>query len=142
MNIPRVYADFNSIEYQDAAHTSATVGLTGYGTIASLSKLKLQLTEGQQLLLYEPNDIEVEGVAFFDRKRIDPAGRPGEWMARLDPRNIRDAMPTTESPHEHPCFGCGYDLLPHLKAVGQRYIEICPNCGTSVMAPLEPPKAA
>lgn len=142
MTIPRVYADFNSIEYEDIAHTSATVGLTGYGTIANLSKLKLRLTEGQQLLLYEPNDIEVEGVAFFDHTRIDPAGRSGEWMARFDPRNIRDAIPTTESPREHPCFGCGYDLLPHLKVVGQRYIEVCPNCATSVMAPLEPPKTA
>jgi len=142
MTIPRVYADFNSIEYHNAERTSATVGLTGYGTIADLSKLKLRLTEGQQLLLYEPNDIEVEGVAFFDRTRIDPAGRTGEWMARFDPRNIRDAVPSTETPHQHPCFGCGCDLLPHLKAVGQLYIEVCPNCGTSVMAPLEPPKVA
>lgn len=142
MSAPRIYADFNSIEYLNADHSSATVGLTGYGTLASLSKLKLRLTEGMALLLYEPNDIEVQGSAHFDRERKDPAGRSGEWIAFIDPREIKDCAQGEPAHFEHDCFGCGRNLLPHLKAVGQRYSEFCPHCGTSVMAPLASPEDA
>jgi hypothetical protein len=141
MPTPRVYADFNSIEYSSIDRSVASIDLTGYGTLASLSNQKLRLFEGMKVLLYEPNDIEVEGVAYFDRAQTDPAGRTGKWFARIH-SNIRDsAHPATEH-HDHLCFGCGRSLLPHLKAVGQQYAEFCPHCGTSVMAPLAPPENA
>lgn len=141
MNPPRVYADFNSLEHHDS-QSVASVGLTGYGTLASLSKLKLQLHEGMALLLYEPNDIEVEAVAYFDSTREDPAGRAGEWMARVDPNQFRDCTETEGKAQEHLCFSCGRNIYSHLRQVGQQYKELCPSCGTSVMAPLAPPHDA
>jgi hypothetical protein len=142
MVAPRIYADFNSIEYLNADKSSATVGLTGYGTLASLSNQKIRLKEGMAVVLYEPNDIEAEGSAHFDRQRIDPAGTGGEWIALIDARNIRACTKAEPEFHRHACFCCGKDLLPHLKAVGQSYTERCPSCGTSVMAPLAPPENA
>ena len=142
MSTPRVYADFNGIEYSSSDPSVASIGLTGYGTLASLSNQKLRLAEGMALLLYEPNDNEVEGIAYFDTSRTDPSGRKGVWLARIAHRNIRDCTQPGPENHEHFCFGCGQSLLPHLKAVGQHYIESCPHCGTSVMAPLASPENA
>ena len=142
MNPPRVYADFNSLEYHDTQRSAASVGLTGYGTLASLSRQHLQLQEGMALLLYEPNDIEVEGVAYFDSAREDPAGRAGEWMARVDPSRFRDCTEPEARAQEHLCFSCGRNIYFHLSQVGQQYKELCPSCGTSVMAPLAPPHNA
>mgnify|MGYP001371606339 CR=1 FL=1 len=139
---PRIYADFNSIEYLNPDRSLATIGLTGYGTLASLSNQKIRLTEGMLLLLFEPNDIEVEGIAFFDSTKFDPAGRAGEWFARIDARKVRNSSTPEVQCYEHHCFGCGANLASFLKSVGQRYQEFCPHCGTSIMAPLAPPENA
>jgi predicted RNA-binding Zn-ribbon protein involved in translation (DUF1610 family) len=142
MSLPHIYADFNGIEYLTDDQSLATIRLAGYGTLASLSNQKIRLIEGMSLILYEPNDIEVEGVAHFDRTLSDPAGRVGEWVVNIDARKIRDCVLNESMPQEHLCFGCGKNLKAHLKIFGQQYTEFCPNCGTSIMAPMAPPENA
>jgi hypothetical protein len=139
---PRIYADFNAIEYAQDDPGSAVVAITGYGTLASLARQKLQLAEGMELVIYEPGDIECQGVAHFDTARTDPVGRQREWVVRIDPRKVHNCTELEAPSGSHPCFGCGIDLRPHLRAVGQSYTETCPSCGTSVMAPLAPAKSA
>jgi hypothetical protein len=108
ISLPRVYADFNAIEYVSTGQASAETPLTGYGTLASLARQRLQLAEGMWLLLYEPNDIECEADVHFDSSRTDPAGRKGQWVARInDHRQIRSSSASEESPLEHPCIVCG-----------------------------------
>ena len=68
---PRIYADFNAIEYLDDEPSMAQMDLTGYGTLGSLARQGLRLTEGMALLLYEPNDIECEALAHFQSSRRD-----------------------------------------------------------------------
>jgi hypothetical protein len=141
MPLPYVYADFNAInamEYQGKGRL-AEMPLTGYGTLQSLANQKLRLAEDMPVVLYEPNDIEVNAVVHFDRTRIDPAGRVGEWVGRFDPEAIRESGRGEMDFDHHLCYGCRNDLKPFLRTVGQRYIEVCPTCGTSVMAPLAPP---
>jgi hypothetical protein len=141
MPLPYVYADFNAInamEYQGKGRL-AEMPLTGYGTLQSLANQKLRLEEDMPVVLYEPNDIEVNAVVHFDRTRIDPAGRVGEWVGRFDPEAIRESGRGEMDLDHHLCYGCRNDLKPFLRTVGQRYIEVCPTCGTSVMAPLAPP---
>jgi hypothetical protein len=140
MSLPRIYADFNSFESLNEDNTLARVGLTGYGSLASLSNQRIRLMEGIALMLYEPNDIEVEGLAHFDQTIIDPAGRIGEWFAYVDPRKIKDSVESKPRFGQHNCFGCGHDLLQHLNAVGRRYNEFCPECGVTVIIPLSPPE--
>jgi hypothetical protein len=140
--LPRVYADFNAIEYPADGSLTAEMPLTGYGTLASLSRQGLQLTEGMRLVVYEPSDIECEAVAAFDQRRTDPAGRSGEWIARLNHTHIRDNFTEKDEPNTHPCSGCGEDLNDLSKVQGRSYKENCPACGTSVMAPMAPPKSA
>ena len=142
MSPPRVYADFNAIEYTGDGKT-AEIALTGYGTLASLARQRLHLVEGMALLLYEPNDIECEAVVYFDSSRRDPAGRKGEWVARIDDhRMTRSSFAPEELSNEHPCSVCGTDFAVRTTTVVRNYTESCPKCGASVMAPLAPPKDA
>jgi len=142
MPLPRVYADFNAIEYLGEGPFAAELALTGYGTLASLARQKLRLVEGMAVLLCEPNDIECEAVVHFDSSRKDPAGRSGEWIALIaDHRAIRDSKEADASSNEHPCIVCGNDFATQLIA-NRNYEETCSHCGASVMEPMAPPKSA
>ena len=141
MNAPYIYADFNGIKYTNESKSEAILDLNGYGTLASLARQNLRLTEGMSLVLYEPNDIEVIGIAHFDKNRIDPAGRVGAWVAHVNPAHIQGSTYAREPSNEHLCMGCRQDLNPYLSKVGRAYNESCPHCGTSIMTPLSPPEA-
>ena len=142
MATPRVYADFNAIEYLPESTMQAVLPLTGYGTLASLSRQRMRLAEGLALILYEPNDIECEGVAHFDATRKDPAGRVGEWVARINHQDIRGCTQDDPQSSEHPCISCGTDLVQALKNCARNYMEHCPKCGESIMTPMAPPADA
>jgi hypothetical protein len=142
MPLPSVYADFNAIEYLDNERRQAEMALTGYGTLSSLARQKLQLQEGMALLLFEPNDIECEVTVHFDSERRDPAGRLGEWVARFDPRTIKDSVQPVEVSATHPCIACGQDFLAQQHAPPRNYTECCSHCGASVMAPMAAPRRA
>jgi hypothetical protein len=140
MSLPRVYADFNAIEGARLQNVYDTeMPLTGYGTLGSLARQGLRLTEGMAVLVYEPNDVECEAVVYFDRSRKDPAGRAGEWVACFDQETIRDSTLPWETRHDHPCLLCGCDFAARFPITGRRYTEKCVNCGASVMEPLAPP---
>jgi ribosomal protein L37AE/L43A len=139
---PRVYADFNAIEYTPDK-PFAEMPLTGFGTLASLARQRLRLFEGMRLILFESNDIECEATAHFDRSRIDPAGRQGEWIARFDHRLIRDLPNIGETlPKQHPCIVCGQPFYGQERGRGRTYTDRCSNCGASVMEPMLAPNAA
>jgi hypothetical protein len=137
MTLPRIYADFNSFER--IKEDEATLDLTGRGSLASLSQAKIQLREGMKLLLCEPDDIEVEGVAFFDASLKNPAGNMGRWLVRIDPKLIRDSQYIDADPVSFPCFTCQKELSDHLKKVGWDFKNLCPYCNASLMLPLAPP---
>ena len=142
MSAPRFYADFNGIEYLNDDKSKSVLELAGYGALATLSEQKIRLTEGMEVVIYEPDDIEADAVVRFDRARIDPAGRQGAWVAEFDARKIRPCAAGMKVPGSHPCFSCGEDLTAHFDAVGRRYVEHCPACGTDVMSPMLPPSDA
>lgn len=139
---PRIYADFNAIAYRQDGSSLADIPITGYGTLASLSNQRLRLAEGLEVVIFEPRDIECDGAAHFDLARTDPAGRQGEWVVVIDHSQTRDCAPDQPELSEHLCFGCRLNLKSHFKDIGRSYTEICPACGTSVMAPLAPPANA
>jgi hypothetical protein len=138
MPLHKVYADFNAIEYRADEPAIATVALTGYGTLASLATQKLRLSEGMSVLIFEPNDVECEATVHFDLSRLDPAGRMGEWVARVVHRNIRSSTEPGSAGAELPCLVCGATF----PSQPRNYRETCATCGASVMEPLAPPKNA
>lgn len=142
MPLPCIYADFNAIEYIDSERTKAEMALTGYGTLSSLARKSLRLEEGMVLILYEPNDIECEVTTHFDHARKDPAGRSGAWVARFDPRKIKDTLRPEERSKEYPCISCGQDFLAHPSKSLRNYTESCTHCGASVMEPMAAPGRA
>ena len=135
--LPRVYADFNPIEYP-LGSDFAEMPLTGFGTLSSLARQRLRLLEGMEVLLFEPNDIECKATVHFDRSRIDPAGRQGEWVARFDPSSIQ-TLPLMEESYacEHPCIVCDKPFFGEVRS--RTYKDTCVNCGASVMEPMLPP---
>jgi hypothetical protein len=136
MSLPRVYADFNALEYVRDEGSDAVMALAGYGTPGSLARQGLRLEEGMSLLLYEPNDIECEAKAHFDPSRMDPAGRAGEWVARLDPRKIRDSAVAKDVSKAHPCIACGREFFEKSSTTCRNCMEVCTGCGASIMAPM------
>jgi hypothetical protein len=139
MQLPKVYADFNAIEYFSKETSIAELRLTGYGTIGSLARQNLRLKEGMKVLLFEPNDIECEAVIHFDALRRDPAGRLGEWVARLDHSTIRDSKEPDQESLDFPCIVCGHVFVWNSPSTLRNYREKCSTCGSSVMAPMAPP---
>ena len=140
--IPRVYADFNGIEYSQDPETLDFLKITGYGTLASLSRQKIKLEEGMQLVLVTPNDIECEAIVKFNEEVLCPSGAKGAWVAYFNHNNIKDCVNLEAEDFSHPCFNCGVNLEPHFKLVGRLYKESCPMCGVSVMAPMLKPEKA
>lgn len=138
----RIYADFNGIvDCRKKASNLVCLALTGYGTIASLSRHQICLREGLILIFYEPNDIEVEGEVFYDTNFPGKFTSPGQWLALYDPELIRNSEESSALElKEHLCFNCRLDLTEHLNIVGRQYKEVCPDCGTSIMYPLFPPE--
>ena len=140
MSPPRVYADFNAIEYMGDG-VRAEMAITGYGTLASLACQNLRLFEGLRLTLYEPNDIECDAVAHFDKSRTDPAGRIGAWVARIENhQQVRDCKAPDDELDSHPCIVCGDDFMQQALNRGRDYTEACINCGASVMEPMKRPE--
>jgi len=132
---PRVYADFNAIEYERDGSCYARLALTGYGTLASLSRQRLRLAEALEVVLFEPGDIECDARVHFDLTRQGPAGIVGEWVAVIPQNNFRSATGAEDIGLQHPCFGCGTDLEKSQPVGWRSYREACPDCGTPVMAP-------
>jgi|SRR3954469_20833745 len=138
--IPRVYADFNGIEYSQNLEGLDSLKITGYGTLASLSRQKIKLKEGMELTLITPNDIECEVFVMFDEKVSCPSGASGAWVAYFKHKNVKDCVDLEAEDFSHPCFNCGVNLEPHFKLVGRLYKESCPICGVSIMAPMAKPE--
>jgi ribosomal protein L37AE/L43A len=140
MSLPRVYADFNAIEYLPNSGR-AEMRLTGYGTLASLARQRLRLSEGMPLVLFEPDDIECEVTVHFDSERTDPAGRKGEWVARFNHHSVLNCTQKEEaSAQPHPCIVCGAQSFGQERS--RTYTEVCSVCGASVMEPMLPPNSA
>lgn len=137
MSLPQVYADFNAIERAADDHALVPLPLTGYGTLSSLATQGLRLSEGLEVLLYEPEDIECEAVVHFDSSRKGPAGHTGEWVALVLPSSIRKCAITQSPPQDFPCLICGALFDQKVRS----YREVCSNCGASVMEPMAPPKS-
>jgi hypothetical protein len=70
MNYPKVYADFHN------ADEKGRLRLNCVGTIADLSRLHIELRDGQPLRLYS-EDLEVDGVVqYSDEEQL--------WVALID----------------------------------------------------------
>ena len=136
---PLIYADFNSLEPYSYGSYDSRVDLVGYGSLRSLARQKIQLSEGMRLIICEPGDLEADGIAHFDQTTTDPAGRSGKWFALLNRDEIRKSTQEDILTDDHPCFECGEDLNKILATKARNYTEKCPICNTSIMKPLEAP---
>ena len=132
-----IYADFNGLEDSLVDADMAVLDLTGYGTLASLSRHGVQLRVVQRLAFSDFDGLEVVGEIGFDRARVSE--RSSGWYARFSRGEIKDVSPREHDFATHLCFKCRNDLKPYLDKVGRSFVETCPHCGTPVMAPLLPP---
>lgn len=135
----KVYADFNGVREFSEESEKCYLNLTGYGTLASLSYLQIQLTEGMALTLYDTDGLEVNAVVFYDKNKSDQENYKTGWFAKFDGSKIKNVSFEIGTHEKHLCFKCRKDLKPHLLDVGRQYNEVCPYCGTTVLFPLLPP---
>ncbi len=136
MSVPNVYADFNGLLQVVRKQGSVVwMPITGYGTLRSLARQGLRLSEGMSLILFESSDIQCQAVAHFDPLLKDPAGRMGAWVAILNEDEIEQSVLLEDLSSAHLCIMCGVPF----GAGASTYTECCSNCGASVMAPLAPP---
>lgn len=132
-----IYADFNGLEESRASPDEVYLDLTGYGTLSSLSLHQVCLYVGQQLLLGDPDGLQVKGDICFDpaRKATNNSG----WYAKFKRHDIQDCEPLEHDYATHLCFTCRKNLEPYLNTRERHYNEYCPYRGTPVMFPMLPP---
>ena len=126
----KICADFNGVEECSSEPGMACLGLTGYGTLASLSFHRLRIREGETLVFCDPDGLMAHGVTYFDKSRVSEIC--SGWFAKFRFAEIVKIEPTDHDHQVHVCFTCRKDIKPHLDAVGKRYNENCPFCGTIV----------
>lgn len=76
MNIPKVFADFHNADPEGRLRLNCT------GTIEDLSRQKIWLSNGLQLILYS-EDLEADGVVQYSTKE-------SVWVAVIDWDEIRE----------------------------------------------------
>jgi hypothetical protein len=129
MSIPRIFADFNGL-------TDNEVGLEYFGSLRDLSRLRLRLSEGMKLVVYDPSDgdevMEMEGMAAY---------RHGRWGAVLDASSFRRVpnQSVSEPPFDFPCFHCGKDIYGWLCESKLQEDTACPECRGLVKEALRKP---
>lgn len=134
-----IYADFDAVEDHALGDGVCQIDLTGYGTLASLSKHNISLFEGLSLKLSDQDELGVIAEAFFDESRIPP--NCSGWFGQFQNSDIFEVKVDGLIEKEHLCFSCRVDISRYLDEVGRNYKEFCPHCGASIMFPMEPPEA-
>lgn len=132
----RIYADFNGVEMGPEPADEWRLELTGYGTLASLSRYRIKLGRGLVLAFSDPDGLSVVAPVDFDAQRI--SDNSSGWYAKFKKTEVHDGEPLADD-NTHPCFSCRNDLKAWLDNVGRQYRECCPHCDTPVLYPLSPP---
>lgn len=133
----KIYADFNGTEPCSAGDEKLCLDLTGFGTLASLSRHSVKLRRGLSLTFADSDGLTVTAPVEFDPRRV--GRRSAGWIAIFRKKDLRDEEPVDHDFNSHICFNCRNDIKEHLRAVGQQFSARCPYCGTPVIYPLEPP---
>ncbi|WLI90836.1 hypothetical protein Q4S45_06885 [Massilia sp. R2A-15] len=133
----KIFADFNGTEPCSSDDDKLCLNLTGFGTLASLSRHGVKLRRGMRLTFADSDGLTVTAAVEFDGRRISE--RSAGWYAIFRKGELRDENPIDHDFQTHFCFKCRNDFKPYLAKFGQRFDVRCPNCGTPVMYPLGPP---
>ncbi|WP_430427998.1 hypothetical protein [Parasphingorhabdus sp.] len=135
---PFIYADFNALEEYAPDNGLCRIGLTGYGTLASLNKHKIRLFDGLRLRLSDQDELAVVAEVIFDANRI--ATNCSGWFGKFHRDEIFKIEVRNHVGKSHLCFSCREDIHPYLNQIGRSYSEHCPHCGTAIMFPMLPPE--
>lgn len=135
----KIYADFNGVEPCSTMDDELCLDLTGFGTLASLSRYGVKLSPGMRLTFSDTDGLTVTAPVEFDESRV--GSRSAGWYARFRKIDLREEEPIDHDFNCHLCFKCRRDLKSYLAQVGQQFYEHCPDCGTPVIYPLEPPNS-
>ncbi len=139
MTRPRLYADFNGLQYSPRSSSMMALYLHYRGTLADLGQLRLALSEGLEVDVYsdsdEHEDLEVTGLVRFDHSS-------GMWFVEFENDAVR-YVPTRPGTHDRimECWTCGADLTQQIHDRGLSLGDRCDACGVRVHAPLDPPGA-
>jgi hypothetical protein len=134
-----IYADFNSCIKCLSDPIYECINLTSYGTLKSLNTQKIFLKEGSKYIFFEPQDIEVEGEVYFERKIPSIISNEGTWFAKIFKEEIKESKRVMDDFDIFPCFKCGFDMNIIFKEKGRQYNEICPMCNTPITYVLSNP---
>ncbi len=100
----RIYADFNGLFGSPRTANRWAIGLDTFGTLKDLAREGILLREGLRLVVYDASDdgedLEADGVVFFDSERGRWFAELGEPGYRYVPKRDRDAIKT------FPCTYC------------------------------------
>lgn len=133
----RIYADFNGVEECEAEPQMLRLNLTGYGTLASLSALKMKLKEDQLIEFSDSEGTAALGRTYFDPSRV--SNNCSGWFAKFCQSEIHQVEPLEQDNNGHLCFNCGRELESHFAKSGRNYNEVCPFCDCPIMIVMAPP---
>jgi hypothetical protein len=140
--IKKICVDFNRLEnftHDDHADKELHLNLSSLGVLTSLCLYQIQLKEGLNLTLVDPDGMTINSAeVFFDKNKVS-SNNTG-WYAKFKNGDIWDDEPTEFDYKTHLCFNCRKDLMPHFKLIGQSFSGNCPFCDTPVIFPMLPPK--
>lgn len=134
----RIYADFNGLVGGVRLPERTAVVLDTYGSVRDLANAGVILREGLPLIAFDASDdhedLEGHGTAQYDSEH-------GWWVVEFDELGVR-YVPTGDRTNSSTflCVHCRH-AIPELP-MGFCKEATCSNCGTSVLAPIAPPRAA
>jgi hypothetical protein len=130
----RIYADFNSLVRGTMNPDRIAVVLDTFGSVRDLANAGVTLCEGLPLVAVDwsddEEDLEGHGTAHYDLAQK-------WWVVEFDGVGVRYVPAGDRTPIKE--FLCVHCRLP-LPQVAFQPNFFCPSCGTSVLAPIEPPR--
>ncbi|MNM93325.1 hypothetical protein D3C81_1056940 [compost metagenome] len=136
----RIYADFNGLVGGILHPERTAVVVDTFGSVRDLANAGVVLKEGLPLIVFdesdENEDLEGHGTAQYDPER-------GWWVVEFDELGIRYVPAGVRvSSNKFLCVHCRR-VIPELSSYsGFRAGASCSSCGTSVLAPIAPPRLA
>jgi hypothetical protein len=126
--VPELFADFNDL--------GPTIGLGFFGTHRSLCQLRLALSSGMKVALWDDGDGDPEMLvdAVVERSQTPQRHPTLNWIARVIPDSFRRVTATVPRNQSFPCFGCGEDLSATIYKIYSPE-SCCPHCKELVFAP-------
>lgn len=136
----RIYADFNGLVRGPKNPERTAIVLDTFGSLRDLANAGLILQEGMPLIAVDASD-ELEDLEGHGEAQYDFQAK--RWVIEFDEHGVRYVPAGNRNFAEvFRCVHCGEELPGNDPGFAFAPGASCRSCGTSVLAPYNPPPAA